>query len=183
MLHINFNDGFRGGARVLSNIVFGSCRESGDHGPLNSWDRDPYFFDDPVTGLPGSTTKAHDEIAHNYIFANGNTLGPVDNDDGSSYYNTHHNFFVWGAGGMKTDFEGTDSIWDSNVVALSYNPAIHNGYVSRKAARSITNPNSTRQRPHTIPRTGRHHRHARQCPLLQGRPRAQVYAQPGLFLR
>jgi hypothetical protein len=91
-------------------------------------DRDPYLFDDPVTGLPGSTTKAHDEIAHNYILANGNTLGPVDNDDGSSYYNTHDNFFVWGAGGMKTDFEGTDSIWDSNVVALSWNPAIHNGY-------------------------------------------------------
>ena len=37
-------------------------------------------------------------------------------------------FFVWGFGGMKTDFEGTDSIWDSNVVALSVNPAIHNGY-------------------------------------------------------
>ena len=33
--HINFNDGFRGGARVKSNLMFNSCRESGDHGPFN----------------------------------------------------------------------------------------------------------------------------------------------------
>ena len=31
---VNFNDGFRGGGRVLSNIIFNSCRESGDHGPV-----------------------------------------------------------------------------------------------------------------------------------------------------
>jgi hypothetical protein len=33
--HINFNDGFGGGALVDGNLVFNSCRESSDHGPFN----------------------------------------------------------------------------------------------------------------------------------------------------
>ena len=36
---INFNDGFGGGNRVLNNVIFNQCRQSGDHGPINSWDR------------------------------------------------------------------------------------------------------------------------------------------------
>ena len=38
---INFNDGF-GGADVLEGNLLANCvRESGDHGPFNSWDRVP----------------------------------------------------------------------------------------------------------------------------------------------
>jgi len=124
------------------------------------------LFDDILTGLP-TTTKAYDVITRNFILANGNSLGPVDNDDGSSYISTHHNFFVWGGGGLKVctrvaryythkhaccifthththtypenllytfrgrtqdDFEGHDNEWRDNVIALSQNPAIHNGY-------------------------------------------------------
>jgi hypothetical protein len=47
--HVNFNDGFRGGAHLDRNLLFNGCRESGDHGPFNSWDRDPYMFDDVMT--------------------------------------------------------------------------------------------------------------------------------------
>ena len=36
--HINLNDG-----RIAHNLVFSTCRESGDHGPFNSWDRVPYI--------------------------------------------------------------------------------------------------------------------------------------------
>jgi hypothetical protein len=36
---INFNDGFGGGSNVTENLVLNTCRESGDHGPFNSWDR------------------------------------------------------------------------------------------------------------------------------------------------
>jgi hypothetical protein len=50
--HVNFNDGFRGGAH-LDRLLFNSCRESGDHGPFNSWDRDPYMLDDVML----TTTK------------------------------------------------------------------------------------------------------------------------------
>eukprot|EP01048_Picozoa_sp_COSAG05_P026403 COSAG05_NODE_7185_length_845_cov_0.950402_1_plen_103_part_00 len=36
-------DGFGGGDEIGHNLVFSSCRESGDHGPFNSWDRQPYL--------------------------------------------------------------------------------------------------------------------------------------------
>jgi hypothetical protein len=49
-LLFQFNDGFAGGANVEGNLVFNSCRESSDHGPMNSWDRDPYLFTDPISG-------------------------------------------------------------------------------------------------------------------------------------
>ena len=81
--HVNFNDGFRGGAHLDRNLLFNGCRESGEHGPFNSWDRDPYMFDDVMTKQL-TTTKANDTISRNFILANGNSLGPVDNDDGSS---------------------------------------------------------------------------------------------------
>ena len=32
---INANDGFGGGDEIGHNLVFSSCRESGDHGPFN----------------------------------------------------------------------------------------------------------------------------------------------------
>ena len=50
-------------------------------GPFNSWDRDPAWFTDPVTGAP-TTTKQMDEISNNFIIANYNSLGAIDNDDG-----------------------------------------------------------------------------------------------------
>ena len=34
---INFNDGFGGGAKIFRNLLFNTCRESGDHGAFNSW--------------------------------------------------------------------------------------------------------------------------------------------------
>ena len=41
----------------------------------------------------------------------------MDNDDGSAYYNTHSNFFVYGGNGMKNDFGGHDNNHSSNVYA------------------------------------------------------------------
>jgi hypothetical protein len=40
---INWNDGFAGGSTVEGNLVFNMVRETGDHGPYNSWDRQPYL--------------------------------------------------------------------------------------------------------------------------------------------
>ena len=39
----------------------------------------------------------------------------VDNDDGSCFYNTHDNFFVYGSRGMKNDFGGHDNHHANNV--------------------------------------------------------------------
>ena len=46
-------------------------------------DRDPYIFD--INGKP-STVKMYDIIRNNFVLANFDTLGAIDNDDGSNYY-------------------------------------------------------------------------------------------------
>jgi hypothetical protein len=33
---------------VTGNLIFNTCRESGDHGPINSWDRQAFFTDVPA---------------------------------------------------------------------------------------------------------------------------------------
>ena len=75
-----------------------------------------------------TTTKAYDILRKNFIIANYNSLGAVDNDDGSSYYKSESNFFVYGGGGLKNDFEGHDNWWVNNVIAFPSGPLLHNGY-------------------------------------------------------
>lgn len=69
-----------------------------------------------------------DVLRKNFILANYNSLGAVDNDDGSSYYTSESNFFVYGGGGLKSDFEGHDNWWIDNVIAFPDGPLLHNGY-------------------------------------------------------
>ena len=35
---VNFNDGFGSGNLLKNNLIFNIVRETGDHGPFNSWD-------------------------------------------------------------------------------------------------------------------------------------------------
>eukprot|EP00475_Leptophrys_vorax_P015850 TRINITY_DN2221_c0_g1_i2.p1 TRINITY_DN2221_c0_g1~~TRINITY_DN2221_c0_g1_i2.p1 ORF type:complete len:721 (-),score=206.27 TRINITY_DN2221_c0_g1_i2:490-2652(-) len=85
---INFNDGFGGGNVVKNNVIFNTCKESGDHGPINSWDRQP-FLTDVRDGTP-SYTPAMNDIQRNFIIANYGGSQGFDNDDGSSWYSIHH---------------------------------------------------------------------------------------------
>ena len=89
---INANDGFGGGDVISHNLVFSSCRESGDHGPFNSWDRQP-FLTTIRNGTP-SMTPAWREIHHNFFVDNYSPQENVDNDDGSAYYKTRKISFV-----------------------------------------------------------------------------------------
>ena len=84
---INANDGFGGGDVISHNLVFSTCRESGDHGPFNSWDRQPFLT--TVRDGSASMTMAWREIHHNFFIDNYSPQENVDNDDGSAYYNTH----------------------------------------------------------------------------------------------
>jgi hypothetical protein len=52
---INFNNMVGGGDSVTGNIIFNICRESGNHGPINSWDRQP-FLTTPLDGTVETTT-------------------------------------------------------------------------------------------------------------------------------
>jgi len=112
---INFNDGFGGGSNLTYNILFNTCRESADHGPFNSWDRQVYVTD-VLNGTP-SVTKQWDDISHNFMIANYNSQEAIDNDDGSCYYHTHHNVFSYSGNGMKNDFGGHDNIHHNNLYA------------------------------------------------------------------
>jgi Right handed beta helix region len=113
---INFNDMVGGGDVVERNLIFNTCRESGDHGPINSWDRQPFLTD--IRDGTHSFVPERRVIAYNLIFANYGAAQGVDNDDGSSWYHEHHN--VWyNSDGFKMDYGGHDSIFEDNLV-LNY---------------------------------------------------------------
>merc|ERR1711904_15047 len=114
---INANDGFGGGDELSHNLVFSTCRESGDHGPFNSWDRQPYLTT-VRTGEPSMTMQWRD-IHHNFFIDNYSPQENVDNDDGSGYYHTRDNFLVYGGNGLKTDFGGHDNQHFRNIYAYA----------------------------------------------------------------
>jgi len=113
---MNFNDGFGGGSKVAGNLMFSTVMESGDHGPFNSWDRQVWTWLDDL----GNTTvvKEYDEIYGNFFMGNYYGQEAIDNDDGSAYYETHHNFFAYANTGMKNDFNGHDNHHHDNLYAF-----------------------------------------------------------------
>jgi hypothetical protein len=91
---INFNDGFGGGNLVENNLLFNMVRETGDHGPFNSWDRQPYLT--AVRNGNPSLTPAQSNITRNFIINNYHSTWPLDHDDGSCYYYDTYNYLVYG---------------------------------------------------------------------------------------
>ena len=83
---------------------------------LSQWDRQVYVTD-VKDGSP-SVDKAYDEVRQNFFIGNWYGQEAIDNDDGSCYYNTHHNFFVYASKGMKNDFGGHDNHHHHNVYAF-----------------------------------------------------------------
>lgn len=114
---INFNDDMAGGSLITSNLVFNTCRESQDHGPFNSWGRVPYTINFPNGTDSGGIKPVPDEISYNFMVAGGGAnSGALDHDDGSSFYNDHHNFQVYG--GHKSNFDGHAKRSVSNIMAF-----------------------------------------------------------------
>ena len=93
---VNFNDGFGGGNLMTRNLIFNYVRETGSHGPFNSWDRQP-FLTTVHNGTP-SLIPAENEISYNFVIANYYSTAPLDHDDGSAYYHDHHNVLAYGGG-------------------------------------------------------------------------------------
>ena len=52
---------------------------------------------------------------HSFFIDNYSPQETVDNDDGSAYYRTHHNFLVYGGRAMKNDFGGHDNHHYGNI--------------------------------------------------------------------
>jgi len=107
---INFNDGFGGGNLVEGNLVFNMVRETGDHGPFNSWDRQPYvtLHDKDLSIIP-----QQNKITKNFIINGYNSVWTIDHDDGSAFYNDTQNFMVYG--GCK-NYLGHDKSCTYNVI-------------------------------------------------------------------
>jgi len=115
---INFNDNAGGGSRVEWNAIWNTCRQSGDHGPMNSWDRMALATRIRNAGVgEASFSAAYTVTSHNLIIANYGGSQAFDNDDGSSWYHTHDNFFL-SADGFKMDYGGHDSESHDNVVVV-----------------------------------------------------------------
>lgn len=112
----NLNDGFGGGNNISFNLIFQTCGESGDHGALNTWDRQS-FITTVRDGTP-SIVPAMTAIHHNFIVADYDADGGmVDNDDGSSFYDEYANFGVYG-GAKMANFDGHGKISHGNVFAF-----------------------------------------------------------------
>jgi len=108
---INFNDGFGGGNIIEGNLIFNMVRETGDHGPFNSWDRQPYLTFNTngiVSIIPDPTI-----ITKNFIINGYNSVWTIDHDDGSAYYNDTKNFMIYG--GCK-NYLGHDKACTNNVI-------------------------------------------------------------------
>lgn len=116
---INFNDGFGGGNDIDGNLIFNYCRESSDHGPFNSWDRQMFLVRHPDGGLPTVIPK-NNTIRNNFIIGNYNTQEPIDNDDGSGWYNTYNNVLLYGRYGLKADLGGHDNWQHHNLYAYVF---------------------------------------------------------------
>eukprot|EP01083_Nonionella_stella_P012567 35640_1 len=108
---ININDGFGGNTNISRNLLFNTCRESGDHGPINTWDRQVYVSDGE------SVVKAYDYVSFNFLLSNYNAIWSVDNDDGSSYYSVFSNFEVYATGGLKSIWGGHNIHHFDNIFA------------------------------------------------------------------
>eukprot|EP01114_Cavostelium_apophysatum_P017787 TRINITY_DN5362_c0_g1_i2.p1 TRINITY_DN5362_c0_g1~~TRINITY_DN5362_c0_g1_i2.p1 ORF type:complete len:238 (-),score=47.49 TRINITY_DN5362_c0_g1_i2:45-758(-) len=97
---ICFDDGFIGGDVIQSNLLFNLVRETGDHGPFNSWDRVPYIWS-PDRYNVYINVETH-TISNNFIM-NRNFLGGtygtrcLDHDDGSNSYYDAENVLLYGS--------------------------------------------------------------------------------------
>jgi len=113
----NFNDGFGGGHNFSSSAFWNTCRETGDHGPLNSWQRQP-FKSLISTGGTTPTYVAALSATHNMaINAGYGGSQAFDNDDGSSRYDTYDNFF-YASDGFKMDYGGYLSLFHDNLIVV-----------------------------------------------------------------
>ena len=98
---INWNDGFGGGNLQSGNALWNAVRETGDHGVLNSWSRQPFWtfsgvndgYNDPAGR---SFLTAWDYNIKNLLINGYNGVWTADSDDTTQMKTDATNFMVWG---------------------------------------------------------------------------------------
>ena len=110
----NKNDGFAGGLDAYQNLLFNANRETGDHGPINTWDRQPYITEEAGNG-PSLVPKTN-RIHNNFLVNDYGSDMAVDHDDGSAYYLDSYNMFMYS--GTK-NYLGHSKVNDHQLFAYS----------------------------------------------------------------
>lgn len=123
--HVNLNDGFAGNNTVEGNLLFASVMETYDHGPINTWNRMPYWtlngVDDGFDTWPNVTkpepgasiVKHFDHIHNNLIFTDFGATRALDHDDGSQKFIDANNVLV--GSGVK-NFLGNTKRFLGNLI-------------------------------------------------------------------
>lgn len=93
---INVNDGAIGGHLFTRLVLFNTVRETGDHGPINTWNRMPQLATPFGTSGPPSLLPTWSAITSNLVVGNYHSVWPLDHDDGSAYWNDTQNVLVYG---------------------------------------------------------------------------------------
>ena len=87
---------------VEGNLIWNTCRESGDHGAINSWDRMPF-----LNAFTGTFSPLPTVVQKNFIFANYGASQGIDNDDGSAFYEITNNVFYNADGSRMASLAGS----------------------------------------------------------------------------
>ena len=132
---ININDGFYGNHTINHNVIFNTVRETGDHGPINSWDRQPFLTDAVQSDIP-SLWQHESYIHHNAIINNYNSVWPLDHDDGSCFYEDSYNFLIYGGkknylGHSKTDHHEIYVLSDANPSNAGTNVCLYDSHATK----------------------------------------------------
>lgn len=75
---INVNDGFAGNKTIAWNVMFNTVRETSDHGPINTWDRQPYLTEQRGGVGHPSLVQHESYIHHNALFNSYSSFYPID---------------------------------------------------------------------------------------------------------
>ncbi len=128
---ICLNDGWGGGHIIEYNKVHDTVRETGDHGPFNSWGRERYWClqqsHGPVSHGAGEVKEdaRYTTIIRNNYFRDQRGWG-IDLDDGSSNFHVYHNLCVGVSIKLR---EGDYRVVENNIFVNPANvPGFHVGY-------------------------------------------------------
>lgn len=129
---VTVNDGSFGGHLIEHNDVFATVRETGDHGPFNSWGRDRHWQTGHAGGQKSDQSRAcamsrldnykTTHIRHNRFSHVGSFSWGIDLDDGSSNYHVYKNLTLGCSVKLR---EGFFRVVENNVFVGPIPPGKH----------------------------------------------------------
>lgn len=126
---VNISEGTFGGHRISHCDIFNTVLETGDHGSFNSWGRDRYYETDINRTIPYTTQ--HPELPYLDMLDKNELCysrwrcdhgWDIDLDDGSSWYEIHHNVLL--NGGLKMRDGYGRKAWNNVILNNSLHPHV-----------------------------------------------------------